>query len=240
MLIELLSTDNYVSYNIKVAQLLGLHAAIYLSELMNINDKAIRKKKVTENTFKLDRKYIASRTTLSEKEQLDIETNLLKLGILKKGETKDDLSLNLTVLTSLLMSQDEKLLENISKLTDLKTSKPKKTKAEAVRDELKKYIETNNEELREAYCDWIDAVYARQGWMSKKSVIHAQRTIDEFTGRDLDIALKLLELASINGHRDIDWTIDLYKKQHVVNYKVFSFNPGKTQKETVKVSDEVF
>ena len=55
MLIELLSTSNYVSYNTKLAQLLGLHASIYLSELMSINDKAIRKDKTSESSFVLDR-----------------------------------------------------------------------------------------------------------------------------------------------------------------------------------------
>ena len=32
MLLDLLSLDNYVNYNIKVAELLGLHTAIYLSK----------------------------------------------------------------------------------------------------------------------------------------------------------------------------------------------------------------
>ena len=89
MLIELLSTSNYVSYNIKLAELLGLHAAIYISELMNINDKAIKKNKVDQEYFKLDRSYITSRTTIEESEQLEIEENLLKLGILERGESDD-------------------------------------------------------------------------------------------------------------------------------------------------------
>ena len=43
MLIDLLSANNYVNYNIKVAELVGLHPAIYLSELMNIQSKAEKK-----------------------------------------------------------------------------------------------------------------------------------------------------------------------------------------------------
>ena len=38
MLIELLSPANYVSFNIKVAQILGLKAAIYLSQIIDINE----------------------------------------------------------------------------------------------------------------------------------------------------------------------------------------------------------
>ena len=67
MLIELLSTSNYVSYNIKLAELLGLHPAIYISELMNINDKAIKKDKLEDDYFTLVRSYITARTTLDEK-----------------------------------------------------------------------------------------------------------------------------------------------------------------------------
>ena len=39
MLIELLSSSNYVNFNIKIAQILGLKPAIYLSQIMDINEK---------------------------------------------------------------------------------------------------------------------------------------------------------------------------------------------------------
>ena len=72
MLIELLSTSNYVSFNVKLAEILGLHPSIYISELLNINDKAIRKEKMNESSFSLDREYIKKRTTLSVEEQLEL------------------------------------------------------------------------------------------------------------------------------------------------------------------------
>ena len=240
MLIELLSTSNYVSYNIKLAELLGLHASIYISELMNINDKAIRKNKLTDNYFKLKRDYITSRTTLDEKEQLDIEQNLLKLGILEKGESDDDLSLNLTTLTTLMMSTDEQLIDNVKKLTKLKNKTPKATKAEKIKEELKSNIVTTNEELKEAYFEWIDAVYAKQGWLSKKAVVCAQSQVDEFSKRNLDVALKLLEIASINGYRDIEWAINMYTKQHTISYKVQPTISQPTPIRTTELSSEVF
>lgn len=66
MLIDLLSMSNYVNYNVKVAQILGLDAAIYVSELLNINDKALHKNKVKGEYFTIDRMYIQSRTTFDE------------------------------------------------------------------------------------------------------------------------------------------------------------------------------
>ena len=240
MLIELLSTSNYVSYNIKLAELLGLHAAIYISELMNINDKAIRKNKLNDNYFKLTREYITKRTTLDEKEQLEIEQNLLKLGILEKGENDDDLSLNITTLTTLMMSTDEQLLDNVKKLTKLKTKAPKATKAEKIKEELKTNVVTSNEELREAYYDWIDAVYAKQGWLSKKAVVCAQSQVDEFSKRNLDVALKLIEIASINGYRDMEWAINKYNSQFNVSYKLTSTPNTPTATRTTELSSEVF
>ena len=236
MLIELLSTSNYVSYNIKLAQLLGLHTAIYLSELMNINDKAIRKEKVANNYFTIDRNYIKSRTLIDEKEQLEIEQNLLKLGILERGEQPDNLLLNITVLTTLMMSTDEQLIDNVKKLTKVKNRQTKATKDEKIKEAFKQSITTTNEELKEAYSDWIDAVYAKQGWFSKKAVILAQEVVDSFSGRNLDIALRLISIATINGYRDMEWAVNRYKEQ----YKVAYVAPPQEASRSVTLSSEVF
>ena len=65
MLIELLSTSNYVSYNIKLAELLGLHSAIYISELMNINEKAIKKQYESFYKILMEQKSTLQETLLS-------------------------------------------------------------------------------------------------------------------------------------------------------------------------------
>lgn len=240
MLIELLSTSNYVSYNIKLAELLGLHTAIYISELMNINDKAIKKNKLEQEYFKLVRSYITSRTTIDENEQLEIEENLLKLGILERGESDDLLSLNITTLTTLMMTTDEELIDNIKKSRKRKgRSSSKSTKADKIKENLKANLRVQNTELRQAYEGWIDAIYDKQGWMSVKCVTVAEDTVDEFSGRNLDIALKLLEIASIHGYRDIQWAINMYNKQYSVSYKP-SPNVKRVVTTNAQLSSEVF
>lgn len=224
MLIDLLSMSNYVHFNIKLAHILGLNTSIYLGQLMDINEKALRKKKVNENFFTIDRAYVESRTTISEKEQLDIETNLIKLGILERSsDDSNTLMLNITVLTSILMSPDEDLIKDISHIT-----KPRKTKtkSEKIIETLKTNIITTNSELRNAYFEWIDAVYAKDGFMTKAAVVSAQAVIDEFSNRNLDIALKVLEIASINGYRDIKWAINSYNKEYKVAYSFSSSQPS--------------
>lgn len=239
MLIDLLSSSNYVSYNVQLAELLGLHTAIYLSELMNINEKAIKKDKLNNNYFTLVRSYITARTTLEEKEQLEIEENLLKLGILEQGEQKDTISLNITTLTTLMMDPDESLIDKISKMKKKSSSKRGRTKADAIKDNLKSNLKVSNQELRDAYCAWIDAIYDKQGWMSVKCVTVAENTIDSFSNRNLDIALKLLEIASIHGYRDIQWAINKYNQEFKVSYQSSPI-PKKVVTSNSELSSEVF
>lgn len=247
MLIELLSSSNYVNFNIKLAQILGLKPAIYLSQIMDINEKAIRKNKVNDNYFTIDRKYIESRTTLTRDEQVSIEKDLLNIGILEKNtEKKNTICLNITMLTSIMMTPDEDLLKDISSLS---RSKKKRTKSEVIEDNLKDNVLTTNEELRDAYYEWIESVLTKKGMMTKAAVIHAQPTLDQFSNRNLDVALKVLEIASIHGYEDINWAINSYNKDFKVNYTV----PGqqKSVKSSIippleritlrgRVSDEVF
>lgn len=241
MLIDLLSPSNYINFNIKVAEVIGLHPAIYISELMNINNKAIKKTKTDKNnnSFILDREYVKTRTTLDIEEQLDIENNLIKIGILEKpSEDTNCIILNINVLTTLLMSSDEELISNIKNLTKIKKKSSKTTKADSIKNNLKENIVTTNPELREAYSEWIDAVYAKQGYMSKKCVIEAQSVVDNFSQRNLDVALRIVDLASIHSYRDMTWAINKYNQEHTVNY-IYNKQQNNQPKE-IKLSDEVF
>lgn len=224
MLIDLLSMSNYVHFNVKLAHILGLNSSIYLSQIMDINEKAIRKEKTDKNFFTIDRAYITKRTTITEKEQKEIENNLIKIGVLERStDNADTILLNITVLTSILMSPDEELIKDISALSK---PKQKRTKADAVKDNLKQNIVTTNLELRNAYFSWIDAVYEKDGFMTKQAVVAAQARVDEFSNRNLDIALKVLEIASINGYRDITWAINAYNKDYKVGYTFSSRSPS--------------
>ena len=245
MLIELLSSSNYVNFNIKVAQILGLKAAIYLSQIMDINEKAIRKNKVENNFFTVDRKYIENRTTLTKDEQVAIEKDLFNIGILEKNvDKRNTIALNITALTSIMMTPDEDLLQDISNLSK---TKKKRTKSEIIEDNLKDNILTLNTELRDAYYEWIESVLTKKGMMTKAAVIHAQPTLDNFSNRNLDIALKVLEIASIHGYEDINWAINTYKKDF--NNRGYSTTRIETQAcnattvvhaPRARISDEVF
>ena len=165
MLLDLLGTDNYISFNIKVANVIGLHAAIYVNEITNINAKAIRKEKLEDGFITLDRNYIQSRTTLPIEEQYSIDKNLNNIGAVElKEENPDKIKLNIDTLTNIIASEDAKLLKRVTKLTAPNTSKTnfsKMSMRQRTIAELKDKIKCDNEELREAYKCWIDGVYAR-------------------------------------------------------------------------------
>ncbi len=240
MLLDLLSMDNYASYNIKVAEIFGLHPAIYLSELMNINEKAVRKSKITgEETFTIDRKYIEKRTTLSKAEQLKIDQSFKEIGLLKvDNDNQNTMSLDITVLTT-IMSGGKPLIKEL-KLIAAKTSKNKRTKDEVIKDELKNYIQTTNPELYSAYCDWIDAVYAKQGWMSARSVKVAQKDIDDYSDRNLDVALKIIDIAATRGYREMEWAINVYKQDYEPTFRLKYTKQAPEFRSSNDLSEEVF
>lgn len=202
---------------------------------MNINDKAIRKDKIEESSFSLDREYVKRRTTLSVEEQLEIEKNLIKLGIIEKPKGDENcILLNINVLTTLLMSADEELIGNVKKLNKLKTISNNITKADAIKNSLKENIITTNVELYVAYAEWIESVVAKDGWMNKKAVVMGQSVVDEFSNGNIDIALSLISIATMHGYRDMSWAINKYQDRYQLK------RAATPQSTKVKVSSEVF
>lgn len=213
-LFDLLSTDMYVSYNVKLAHVLDLTSAIYISELININRKAIEKDKLREGGFfKLNRDYIETRTTLKKEEQKEIDSRLKSIKLIDIGESSDLLKINMDILTSIMLGEEELVTTVVQ---PAKRGRP--SKQEIVIRALKGNIETTNSELKQAYEDWIDAVCAKNGWMAKVHVFEGQKVLNDYNKeKDLDVALEILKIAAMGGYRDISWAINEYKKKHPYN-----------------------
>ena len=134
--------DNYISFNVKVADVLGLNEAVYLSELMNINEKAIRKSTVVNNFFTIDRAYLTKRTTLTKEQQLKIDKFFSEIGILTiDPENHNAITLNISVLTKLLDAEEgedtiKQLKDNRKAIQKLKSNN-KMTKEQQSCEEMK-------------------------------------------------------------------------------------------------------
>ena len=242
MLLDLLSTDMSVSYNVKLAHRIGLHTSIYVTELINIYRKATQKGKIVdEKYFRVDRDYVELRTTLTKEEQRELDQALKSISVVKiSSKNRDTIGIDIEELSKLVLDDDANKIEGTVK-TQLKKKAP--TKKDAIIAQLKSYVSASNEELRDAYYEWIEESYARNGWMSAASIREAQRAIDNYSGKDLDIALDILHIASTNGYKDIMWAIERYEKNGMykkITSQVNSATEMKTPKATLTFTDEVY
>lgn len=215
MLLDVFDNDNSISVNYKTIQIFGLPTAVYLTELINIYKKATRKNKLGEDDyFKVDRKYINNVLCLTPEEQIVCDLNLIKTAILKKSNDNPDiLKLDIKLYLSLLTADDFKLYEDVKK--QMKVQKPKGTK-ESQRQQyinaLKNSIECSNYELLTALRDWVDGVYARpNGFLSKSAIKIFQDTLNNYTQGDLDVALRIVQIATVQGYRECEWAINMFE-----------------------------
>ena len=215
MLVELLSQSNYQSYNIKLANLFGLEAAVHLSLLIDINEKAYRKDKLKDGFFVVDRNYIRERTTLTKSKQQKIESDFNKVGILEiDGEY---IKICLDTLTTLMLNENETLGKDLEKMR--KSSS--KSKGEYVLENVKKSIDkTLPYDLQLAYANWLDSVFLKLNFVNKQMLLNAQKEVDEASGRRLDDAIEIINIAAASGWKDMRWAVKVYKEHHVNQSKV--------------------
>lgn len=246
MLTDLMCTDNYAMFNVKVANVMGLHAAVYVNEILNITQKAQQKRKVVDGFVTINRDYVQHRTTIFPEEQISIDKKLVGIGVLSVAEDNpDNIQLSVDALANLVAADDADLLKKVSKLTVVKSVTSSSTKMSMRQKtilELKDFIKCSNEELLAAYKDWVDGVYANpKGYLSKRAIIVFQRDIDEFARGDLDLALKIIEIATINGWRCAEWAINVFKKDYAKDFYANYTQPvPSAPQRSVSLSDEVF
>ena len=210
MLVELLSQSNYQSFNIKLAHLLGLEPSIYLSTLIDINEKAYRKNKIIEDGFfTIDRNYVEERTTLSKARQIKIEAELSRVGILQLSN--EYVKICLDILTSLVLEENENIRKDLSNFRRAATAK---SKGDYILESVKKNIDVSlPKELQIAYSDWLESVYSKFNFINKQTLFNAQKEVDNATNRNLDDALNIINIATANGWKDMKWAVKVYKER---------------------------
>lgn len=242
MLIDLLSPTEYGQFNRKLAHILGLKESIFLSELMSVCVNSRSEDCSVVLTTNVMEK-IFNRTTLCQDEQKEFVKKFVEMGLVKR-EGQKTVVLPESI-TSLVMADNEKLEKALKLFKEKKEeSAAKPTKEEVIRDNLRGYINYGDcEVLRDAYYDWIDSVIAKDGFMTKVAVESAQKTINTYPHINLQVALEILRIASVNGWRDINWAIKSYEQGAVFKslQKInATYTSMEKQKNGVKLSEEVF
>lgn len=225
MYTDFISKDG--SYNINLANKLGLQCSVYLSELIN---------QCQESSNAVDRDLITQRTTLDGEAQKDCDSLLRSLSLI--SGTKN-IKINYPQLLSFMGCNDEDFLKDVKTVAKSK-ARIVKSKNDYLIDELKNQITTTNQELRTAYELWIEDVYSKEGWMSKGAVISAQMVVDAFSNHNLDKALALIRIASTHAYRDMNWAVDMYNKNYKSISKTVPVTQSVSYNNNVQLSDEVF
>lgn len=213
---DIFNQDNSITINYKAITLFGLNTAAYLTLLISIYRKATRKNKLDNDFFKLDRSYIQELLGMSVEEQLVCDGNLLKLSIIRKSpDDPNRIKVDLKLYLSLLNDDDLKLIDDVRK--SMKVTRPKGLKQSQRQiqiNNLKDCIQCSNYELLTALRDWVDGVYANpKGFLSKASIKVFQDTLNNYTKGDLDLALRIVQIATVQGYRDCNWAINVYEKE---------------------------
>ena len=244
MLLDLLKSDGYIQFNIILAQILGLEGAVYCSELFNIFSKASKKNKLYDNIyFKIDRKYIFMRTTISIESQLKLDKALISLGLLQKSADNPDIvTIDVNTLVSLMTSEDAKSIQEISnKVSKIIHKDEKETKKTKILEALKDAVICQDYKLETALRDWVESIYVgKNGYITKKTVEIFQDTLFQYT-KDLSAALKIVEIATIQGYKDCQWAINTYEKDLKLKKQMSNNAPRVTaQNVGVSLSDKIF
>ena len=223
-------------------RIFGLNAAVYIAELLNIYKKAKLKKKLVSaidgDYFKVDRAFIQERTSLSLEDQLACDCNLEKLGIVSiYNNEPDTIKFDVELFASLIAGEDVKLLETATK--KMKTVSPKglrQKKTDSVKKALKEGIVCSNEELLFALRDWVDSIYAGPSpYLSKRQIEIFQNELNNYTKGDLDLALKVVEIATIHSYKDCKWAINLIEN----NKNKQSSNAPRTTRQKLATRDTI-
>lgn len=220
MLVDILASNNTININIKAVQLFGLHPAVYLSFLFNHYNKAkdAQNRIDEDGYFIVNRDNILKKSTLTKEEQYEIDNKLSKLNIINiSDKSKDKVKIDFKNLISLLTSENLEEIENVKKISlsseEITMGKLTQRQKEAIG--LKRLISYPNEELEQAYRNWVDGVYANpKGFLSKRAINVFIQSVDNYAQGDLDLALKIIDIATINGLRDCQWAINTFEKDY--------------------------
>ena len=75
-------------------------------------------------------------------------------------------------------------------------------------------------DLQLAYANWLDSVFLKLNFVNKQMLLNAQKEVDEASGRRLDDAIEIINIAAASGWKDMRWAVKVYKEHHVNQSKV--------------------
>lgn len=222
-MLNALDASNYFQFNISAAQVLGLNNAVYCSELINIEQKAKKKKKIYDGYMLLNRSYIAHRTTLNTTTQYECDASLKKIGLVViKEDNPDMVQFNYELFVQIVTGEDSKWLKEISKKArTITSSDTKEAKKKKIIEALKNKVDSGNVNIDVALRHWIEVVCERD-YMSCDTVLDFQKVLMQYAKVDVKKALRVIEIATSQAWTSCTQAIASYEKEQEVLFKALN------------------
>lgn len=235
MLLDLLDPNNVGSYNITLAQVLGLNTAVYCSELVAIYKKALLKNKMIGDSqlyFKVDRKYIYKRTTLTIEQQLEIDGKLMeKKFMYKYPENPDAIYLKLDVLLSTIANEDVKIMEDLKEYFSSTPSEIKRNRREKKVKSLQEGIDSSYPEINAALKDWVEAIGSEpKNKLSAPAIKIFLEDVMAYAKDDIDLAVRIIKIATVQKYTVCKWAISIYEKDNRMQRENAAFTKERLNK----------
>jgi len=221
--LELVAEDSYMRVNRKLVKLVGLQAAAYWSEILDIAPH-VKKKKTnnSEGYWKLDRDYVEERTGISIEDQLTCDSLLTSLGILEEHPADPNMiGIKLEDYVSILVDDNIKQLNIVKKKVKVSKEQKARDKKNGIISTMKHLISEQDVELHAAYESWVDSVYASgKNFLTKQKIQLFEDAVNNYTS-DKAVKLKILAEGIQTGYDRPDWVISKYeslnKKQTITH-----------------------
>lgn len=217
--LTLIAPINNMTYNIRLAKALDVHSAIYLSVLLNFQQKESNKE---DNRVKLSREEIYNMTAITDDEQEQIESRLryvklIKMWRIKNSSARHYYEIDMQCLMQVLDGKQEELSDNIKHVKELYKENKKPTKSECIINNLKKHVTIEDEKAREYLFEWIKAAVAKYGHLTKFSVEDMCNDLIKYSKNSNTVLYNLCRIAAKYGYRSSVDIIRYYKKEYNIN-----------------------
>jgi len=204
-------------YSPKIAQLLGLKAAVYVEILVDIYNKATKKQTLDpEGYCLLDRDYITLQTTLTAEDQLNCDVTLEQMQIIERNFLDfNSVKVDKMKYISVLLGADVQSLQDEAKKTKAGKEEKKANKKVYQALGVKKSIVESDPDIKEKLCELVDSSFAgKYRPLNKQSVRVFQDTVNNFT-QDKQAKIQIINIAISNGYTDPSWAINQFTRDYI-------------------------
>lgn len=222
--IDISSQENHIMINCSIAKTFGLETATYWAVLNSVLFQVQKKNKYDElGFFKLDRKYITDKTTLSAQAQKKIEAQLASFGILAIDPSSSnrlcvDVSRMLSYISNRdateLLKQSMQITKEEKKVAKAETdpiskAEQKEKKIQGMVKTMTNYLVEIDPDLFEAYRIWIDSMI-RSKRLTGIQVQNFEVAINQYAQSNKQLKLDLLRIAAERTYSNLEYVVSVY------------------------------